>query len=89
MSKLDRDAYYNILNAPAYSIAETSRLAGMRRWTVKRYLQGYGYDYWRRGAVQRRTQPPVVKDEERDKEPYASFLDLVDLLFVKEFRSCR
>lgn len=85
VSKFARDIYYSTLNAPAYSIAETSRLVNMRPWTVRRYLQGYGYDYSHRGSVQRKTQPPVVKDEDKDKEPYASFLDLVDLIIVREF----
>lgn len=85
MSKFARDIYYNTLNAPAYSIAETSRLVNMKPWTVRRYLQGYEYDYLHWGSVQRKTQPPVVKDEDRNKEPYASFLDLVDLIIVREF----
>ena len=43
MSEFARDPYYNILNAPAYSIAEASRLVDMKSWTVRRYLQGYAY----------------------------------------------
>jgi uncharacterized protein (DUF433 family) len=84
MSEFVGNVYYNTLNAPAYSIAEASRLVSMKPWTVRRYLQGYRYDYSRRGSVQERTQPPVVKDENRKKETYASFLDLVDLVFVRE-----
>ena len=85
MSEFARDPYYNILNAPAYSIAEASRLVDMKSWTVRRYLQGYAYNYSHWDSIQRRTRPPVVKDEDRNKETYASFLDLVDLLIVKEF----
>jgi len=85
MSECVGDTYYNTLRAPAYSIAEASRLVNMKPWTVRRYLQGYEYDYSHLGPVQRRTQPPVVKDEDRDKETYASFLDLVDLIIIKEF----
>jgi uncharacterized protein (DUF433 family) len=86
MIEFIKDAYYNTLNAPAYSIAEASRLVNMKSWTVRRYLQGYRYDYSRRDFVQKRTQPPVVKDENREKETYASFLDLVDLVIIKEFQ---
>lgn len=85
VSEFVRDTYYKTLNAPAYSIAEASRLVNMRRWTVRRYLQGYGYSYSHWGSVQRKMQPPVVKDENRNKETYASFLDLVDLVIVREF----
>ncbi len=87
MSKFVENTYYNTLNAPAYSIAEASRLVDIKSWTVRRYLQGYRYDYSRWGSVRKRTQPPVVKDETRRQETYASFLDLVDLLIVKELLS--
>lgn len=85
MSEFIGNEYYSILNAPAYSTAEASRLVNMRPWTVRRYLQGYRYDYSHWGSVQKRTQPPVVKDENREKETYASFLDLVDLFIIREF----
>jgi len=85
MSNFAVNAYYNTLNAPAYSVAEASRLVNMKSWTVRRYLQGYQYDYSHWGPVQRRAQPPVVKDGSETRETYASFLDLVDLVIVKEF----
>jgi len=71
---------YDILNAPAYSIAEASRLVNMKYWTVRRYLQGYEYDY----VTRRTVQPPVIKGENQE-DTYASFLDLIDLVFVCEF----
>lgn len=77
----DRDNYLHTLNAPSYSIAETSRLIGVNPWTVRRYLQGYEYDY----INSRMIQPPVVKGDIKDKTKYASFLDLIDLIFVREF----
>jgi len=75
----NREDIFNILDAPAYSAAEASRLVDMKPWTVRRYLQGYEYDYesWHK------MQPPVVKGDSKF-ETYASFLDLIDLLFVKE-----
>lgn len=80
MSEFAESDIYNTLNAPSYSIAEASRLVQMKSWTVRRYLQGYEYDY-----INKRTkQPPVVKSDNREKT-YASFLDLVDLVFVREF----
>ena len=77
----DRDNYLRTLNAPSYSMAEISRLVGVKPWTVRRYLQGYEYDY----INSRTIQPPVVKDDTKDKTKYASFLDLIDLIFVREF----
>jgi uncharacterized protein (DUF433 family) len=76
-----RNDYFNILDAPAYSIAETSRLVKINPWTVRRYLQGYEYEYISLRAV----QPPVVKGDNIDRKKYASFLDLIDLIFVREF----
>ncbi len=84
MSRYTGDEYYNTLNAPAYSIAEASRLVNMKSWTVRRYLKGYEYDYSYSGSTQRSIQPPVIKDAE-ERKTYASFLDLIDLVFVREF----
>lgn len=75
------DNYFNILNAPSYTVAEISRLVGMKPWTVRRYLQGYEYDYSNSKTI----QPPVVKSDINDRTIYASFLDLIDLIFVREF----
>lgn len=72
------DKLLRSLSAPAYSIATTSRLVGLARWSVTRYLRGY-FEY--KSRVQ---QPPVIDQSEPDST-YASFLDLVDLLVVKEF----
>jgi len=77
----DRSEYFNILNAPSYSIAEASRLVNMKYWTVRRYLQGYQYDY----IGSRKIQPPVVQSHISQKTIYVSFLDLIDLIFVREF----
>jgi uncharacterized protein (DUF433 family) len=75
------DNYSRILNAPSYSMAEISRLVGVNPWTVRRYLRGYEYDY----INSRTIQPPVVKSDTDDRTIYASFLDLIDLIFVREF----
>jgi hypothetical protein len=73
------------LTAPTYPVYQTSHLAGISRWTVKRYLSGYDYKYYVKGTPRDGHQPPVVNPSERSK--YASFLDLIDLLYVKEFLS--
>jgi len=80
----DGDQLFQSLNAPTYSIAETSRLVGIPSWSVSRYLGGYEYKYFVREKMQERQKPPIISQSE-EKSNYASFLDLVDLLFVKEF----
>ena len=70
----------NELGRPSYSAAEAGRLAGLTAGRVRRWLRGYEYSYG--NAV--RGQPPVLQGSGTE-DPYASFLDLVDLLFVKRF----
>ena len=73
------------LNTPIYPVYQTNRLVGISRWTVTRYLRGYEYKYLVGGTSHEGHQPPVVNPDEGSV--YASFLDLVDLLYVKEFLS--
>lgn len=68
------------LTRPAYAVAEAGRLAGVAAGRVRRWLRGYEYSYG--DAV--RGQPPVLRGQSVGSS-YASFLDLVDLLFVKRF----
>lgn len=77
------DKLYKSLDAPAYSIAEASRLSGIPRWTVGRYLRGYKYTYPTKEETRKGHQPPVVSQSDAGTT-YASFLDLMDLLIVKE-----
>ncbi len=73
----------NSLSAPAYPISVTSRLTGITRWSVSRYLRGYEYKSTKED-IYKRHKPPIVDQTEKDST-YASFLDLIDLLIVKEF----
>lgn len=66
---------------PAYSAAEVGRLVGLHPARVRRWLRGYDYRY----AAKLRHQRPVIRRRETRPGTYASFLDLVDLLFVKRF----
>lgn len=70
-------------NVPMYFTAETARLVNISRYRVRRWLEGYEYSC----IAGRRRQQPVVRKGWQDKDypHYASFLDLVDLLFVKRF----
>ncbi len=64
-----------------YAAAEAGRLVGISGVRVGRWLRGYSYEY--RDATRR--QRPVVHPSAGADTSYASFLDLVDLLFVKRF----
>ncbi len=68
------------LDRPSYPAAEAGRLVGLTASRVRRWLGGYGYSY--RDGV--RHQPPVLR-RGTTAGTYASFLDLVDLLFVRRF----
>lgn len=83
MSYYDGDNLINSLSAPAYTIALSSRLTGITRWSISRYLRGYDYKIDKKGDYKRH-KPPIINQSEEDST-YASFLDLIDLLFVKEF----
>ena len=68
------------LDRPSYAVAEAGRLVGLTAGRVSRWLRGYEYSYG--DAVP--GQPPVLQGSGTESS-YASFLDLVDLLFVKRF----
>ena len=60
----------------------SSHLTGITRWSISRYLRGYDYKIDKRTNYKRH-KPPIV--DQTEESTYASFLDLIDLLFVKEF----
>lgn len=69
------------LDMPMYSSAEASRFVNLNPTRVRRWLHGYGYEY--RKNIRR--QRPVIHRQATEGTSYASFLDLIDLLFVKGF----
>ena len=71
----------DLRDRPSYPAAEAARLVGLNPARVRRWLKGYGYLH--DGRV--RHQRPVVRRTSTGSTSYASFLDLVDLLFVKRF----
>ncbi len=70
----------NAWDMPMYSSAMASRLVDLSPWRVRRWLMGYDYkmdeSYYHVGSVVRSSD---------DKSTYASFLELIDLLFIKNF----
>lgn len=70
-------------NIPMYFNAEVARLVDISRYRVRRWLEGYVFTL----ESGRKRQRPVVQRAWQDQvyPHYASFLDLVELLFVKRF----
>lgn len=68
---------------PLYYSAEAARLANISVYRVHRWLEGYEYTY----EEERIKRPPVLKTKKEEflRPNYASFYDLIDLLFVKRF----
>ena len=75
------------LDVPMYSQATASRLVGLSQGRVRRWLRGYEYNYTPAGAKhsQRRKQSPVVHRGKTADTQYATFLDLIEMYFVKQF----
>jgi len=77
---------WKVLDAKTYSIAEASRLTGLHAKRVSRWLQGYSYVYEVYPEITKHgEQQPVIQRVSTKGTTYASFLDLIDLLFVKQF----
>ncbi len=71
-----------LLDRPTYNASEAARLADLKPDRVRRWLRGYSYSH--AGGVHRQ-EPVIRRPGQRATAKYASFLELVDLLFVKEF----
>ena len=72
---------------PMYSAANVGRLVGLSAGRVHRWLRGYEYTYLAGPVGEMRTghKEPVIRRAEVTVSSYASFLDLIDLLFVRKF----
>ena len=70
-----------LLKRPTYSAPEVGQFVGVAPARVRRWLRGYRYV--RLEGV--RHQAALVSRDSAPKSPCASFLELVDLLFVKRF----
>lgn len=68
-----------VWDTPRYSPTEAGRIAGLSAGRVKRWLRGYEFQL---GNATVHQGPVVARQSESN---YASFLDLIDLLFVKRF----
>ena len=75
------------LDSPTYSPALAGRLVGLRPERVRRWLEGYHYNYPARTGRPKiiKRKDPLVRREGARESRFASFLDIIELLFVKRF----
>jgi uncharacterized protein (DUF433 family)/DNA-binding transcriptional MerR regulator len=67
-----------------YSISEASKLTGVSNIKILRWVYGYTYKY---RNDKRKADPVITHDYEKiDNKGALSFLDLIQLLFIKQFR---
>ena len=77
----------SFLDVPMYPAALAGRFVKLSPGRVRRWLQGYEYAYeiGKDRTPCLRHKDPIVCREQPIETSYASFLDLIDLLFVKQF----
>ncbi len=85
LEELLNDSLYKTLDFPSYSIAETSRLVGISKGRVSRWLNGYEYEYIINNNITKSRIQEAIIEKQPTEFVNASFLDLIDLLFVKRF----
>lgn len=74
---------------PMYTAAMAGYLTGISAGRVRRWLKGYSFQYAVKHPKEARTimsyKGPVVIGHGTGESQYASFLDLIDLLFIRRF----
>lgn len=78
-------AEFSVLDSPVYSVAEAARLTQLTPTRVRRWLRGYRYSEISKGKTYSGYSEPVIPRGKTAGTSYASFLDLVGLIFVTEF----
>jgi len=76
-----------ILNQPLYYPAYASKLVKLSTGRIKRWLQGYEFAYTKEKGetLVHGKSDPVILRRKIELPEYVSFLELIDLLFVKQF----
>lgn len=84
---LKRTEIYKTLNASCYTLSSASRLCGISPWRVSSWLRGYEYQYAIKDGEEIREgrQNGLIHRVGNEESTYVTFLELIDLLFVKRF----
>jgi|GEM_PF-4269569 len=77
----------NILDQPLFYPAFASKLVGLSTGRIKRWLEGYEFKYKKEQGeiLVYGKSTPLIHREKIELPEFASFLELIDLLFVKQF----
>ncbi|TET32921.1 MAG: hypothetical protein E3J72_18505 [Planctomycetota bacterium] len=72
---------------PIYTASMAGRLVGLSADRTRRWLKGYEkvYKSGPTGKKKKLSKSPVIKRGRTNELYYASFLDLIEMLFIKEF----
>ncbi len=81
------EEYIRVFNAPAYPTAEAARLVGLTKGRVNRWVKGYEFSYHTLSEphIRHSQKGPIVTEKEPRLLTYLSFLDLIELLLIREF----
>lgn len=74
-----------MLDIPTYPPYYAARLTGLSVGRVNRWLRGYDYKYKHKGKIRYGSKEGLVDRTVSSNTSYASFLDLIDLIFIKRF----
>jgi uncharacterized protein (DUF433 family) len=79
--------YTRVFNAPSYPTAEAARLVGLSKGRVNRWIKGYDFSYQTqsRPRIRYSHKDPIVTDKDSRFLTYVSFIDLIELLLIREF----
>jgi uncharacterized protein (DUF433 family) len=79
-----KTSYWDI---PMYNPTYVGRLVNLSTGRVKRWLEGYNYTYsvGHESEIRAGHKDPIITRVDSGYPNYASFLDLIDLLFVNKF----
>ena len=70
---------------PMYSARMAAKLVGISKDRVRRWVKGYDFRYTLPNRIRKVSQKPVIQRDYEGDSPYITFIELIDLLFVKEF----
>jgi hypothetical protein len=74
--------FKDVADMSMYQSSEVGRLVGINTTRVRRWLKGYNYY---NGSDMRHIKPVLYRSDSKASSNYASFFDLIDLLFAKQF----
>jgi hypothetical protein len=74
--------FKDVADMSMYQSSEVGRLVGINTTRVRRWLKGYNYY---NGSDIRHIEPVLHRSDSKASSNYASFFDLIDLLFAKQF----